>query len=209
MRWLLFAGLDARPDVFFFFRLNRVAAKADGLLFFKAVQTVVHLMLAAEERLDFNKVPCEYEINHLVFRTPSVFQVIILANSTHQGALAGKTLEDGWWLGFLEARLAEMAQSLVLFQFDLGIDCRFVGVQVLKLQVNSFLKSFLDLLNSKHILIHFLVFICDHMYDSTFRALKRLTFFLALPVKMSQSFFNLCQFDQVQAAVPAKAMLAR
>jgi hypothetical protein len=30
-----------------------------------------------------------------------------------------------------------------------------------------------------------------------------------LPVKMSQSFFNLCQFDQVQAAVPAKAMLAR
>jgi hypothetical protein len=53
-------------------------------------------MLAAEERLDFNKVPCEYEINHLVFRTPSVFQVIILANSAHQGALAGKTLEDGW-----------------------------------------------------------------------------------------------------------------
>lgn len=154
-------------------------------------------MLAAEERLDFNKVPCENEINHLVFRTPSVFQVVILANSAHQGALAGKTLEDGWRLRFLEARLAEMTQSLILFQFDLGVDCRFVGVQVLKLQVNSFLKSFLDLLYSKHILIHFFVFICDHMYDSTFRALKRLAFFLALPVKMSQSFFNLCQFDQI------------
>jgi len=66
------------------------------LLFFKAVQAVVHLMLAAQERLDFNKVPCEHEVNHLVFCTPSVFQVVILANSAHQGALAGKTLKDGW-----------------------------------------------------------------------------------------------------------------
>jgi hypothetical protein len=46
-------------------------------------------MLAAEERFDFDKVPCEHEINYLMFSAPHVFQVVILANSAHQGTLAG------------------------------------------------------------------------------------------------------------------------
>ena len=78
-------------------------------------------MFVAEDRLYLDKVPRKHEINHLVLGAPGVFQVLSLTGSAHKGALASKALEDRWRLGFLKARLAEMAQSLVLFQFDLGV----------------------------------------------------------------------------------------